>query len=84
MLRNISREYHKMTDQSKPMTNEEENELEEYIKDWYYGNESHRFALKLAQYLFQFVEDLYCTKLSSKTKKKHIDNCWVIGKLECG
>ena len=65
------------------MTKEEKNELEEFIHSWHYDKKSHRFALKLGLYLFQFIDELYCMKLADKTIRKHIDNCWIIGILEC-
>jgi hypothetical protein len=66
------------------MTKEEEKELEDFIADWYYDEQSHRFAHDLGRYLFQFIDYLYEQKLTDKTVSKHIDNCWAIGYLECG
>lgn len=65
------------------MTKEEDTELEHFIVDWYYGERSHRFAQNLGRYLFEFIDDLYEMKLTNKTIRKHIDNCWAIGYLEC-
>ncbi|MFH1117873.1 MAG: hypothetical protein V1792_28465 [Pseudomonadota bacterium] len=58
-------------------------ELEDYIEDWYYGEEMHRYALDLGKYLFQFMDYLRAEGLSERTTSKHIDNCWCIGYLEC-
>jgi hypothetical protein len=58
-------------------------ELEDFIQDWYYGEPSHQFAKALGTYLFQFIDHLYEQGLSEKTMRKHIDNCWCIGYLEC-
>ena len=60
-----------------------EQRLEDYIEDWYYGEESHDFAKALGRYLLQLIDHLYEQKLSEKTRRKHIDNCWYIGYLEC-
>ena len=65
------------------MTNEEDNELEEFIGDWYWNDRSHRYARDLAKYLFGFIDGLYDLGLNRKTVLKHVDNCWAIGYLEC-
>jgi len=61
----------------------EEQELEDYIKDWYYGDEMHGFAKALGRYLLKFIAYLHKQDMSEKTRHKHIDNCWCIGYLEC-
>jgi hypothetical protein len=66
------------------MSEEEKKELEDFIEDWYYGEQPHKFARDLGGYLFQFIDHLYEQGLSEKTVRKHIDNCWAIGFLECG
>ncbi len=57
-------------------------ELEDYIEDWYYGEEMHRYALALGKYLFQFMDYLRAQGLSERTTRQYIDNCWCIGYLE--
>ncbi|CAB1080861.1 hypothetical protein D1AOALGA4SA_8530 [Olavius algarvensis Delta 1 endosymbiont] len=59
-------------------------ELEDFIVDWYYDKKSYIFAQDLGRYLFQFIDRLYEQGLKTKTVRKHIDNCWAIGFLECG
>ena len=59
-------------------------ELEEYIEDWYWDEPSHEFARQVGAFLFQFMDYLETTELSERTIRKHINNCWVIGWLECG
>jgi len=66
------------------MTKEEDKELENFIVDWFYGEQSHKFAQDLGRYLFHFIDHLYEQGLTNKTVGKHIDNCWAIGYLECG
>ncbi len=66
------------------MSKDDVKELEDFIEDWFYGEESHRFAQDLGRYLFKFINYLYEQKLTHKTVRKHIDNCWAVGYLECG
>jgi hypothetical protein len=66
------------------LNEEQELELEEYIQDWYWDEQSHEFARQVGILLFQFMDYLETTGLSERTVRKHINNCWVIGWLECG
>ncbi len=70
-------------DRMKAIIMNEEQELEDYIKDWYYGDEMHEFAKALGRYLLKFIVYLHKQDMSEKTRRKHIDNCWCIGYLEC-
>ena len=65
------------------MDETEKQELEGFIEDWHWDEQSHKFAQELGAYLFQFVDHLYEQGLTEKTVRKHIDNCWCIGILEC-
>ena len=65
------------------MSNEENQELEDFIQDWHWDETSHKFAQELGLYLFQFIDYLDEQGLSEKTVRKHTDNCWCIGILEC-
>ncbi|MGC1379043.1 MAG: hypothetical protein WA821_22630 [Anaerolineales bacterium] len=58
-------------------------ELEEYIEDWYSDDESHEYARQVGAFLFRFFEYLETTGLSRATMHKHESNCWCIGWLEC-
>lgn len=69
-------------DGTKAMIIKEEQELEDFIEDWYYGEESHDFAKALGRYLLQFIDHLQGQDISEITRRKHIDNCWYIGYLE--
>ena len=66
------------------MKDEEDEELEDFIEDWHCDEQSHRFAQDLGRYLFRFIDHLYEQELTDKTVRRHIDNCWAIGYLECG
>ena len=66
------------------MSNEENQELEEFIQDWHWDEKSHKFAQDFGLYLFQFIDYLYDQGLSEKTVRQHMGNCWCIGYLECG
>ena len=66
------------------MNDDEKEELEDFISDWHFDKKSHKFAQDIGIYIFQFIEDLCKQGLKDKTVRKHIDNCWAIGMLECG
>jgi hypothetical protein len=59
-------------------------ELEHFIEDWYFDENSHQYAQALGQFLFDFLADLKQQNFSEKTIKKHTDNCWFIGSFQCG
>jgi len=63
--------------------NADEQELEEYIQDWYWDEQSHEFTRQAGALLFQFMDYLETTGLSEQTVRKHESNCWAIGYLEC-
>ncbi len=65
------------------MSIKEEKELEDFIEDWYYGEDMHEFAEALGRHLLGFIDYLQGQDISEKTKRKHTDNCWYIGYLEC-
>jgi hypothetical protein len=60
-----------------------EQELEEYIEDWYWDGPSHEFAHQVGALLFEFIDHLDTTGLSERTLRRHESNCWTIGYLEC-
>ena len=63
--------------------NQVQQDLEEFIRDWYYDEPSHKFAQQMGLFLFQFLDNLESTGISPKTLRKHTSNCWLIGKFEC-
>ena len=67
----------------KLMSLNEDQELEDFIEEWYYGDEMRQFAEPLGRYLLQFIDHLHGLDISEKTRRKHMDNCWYIGYLEC-
>lgn len=58
-------------------------EIEDFIEDWHWDKKSRTYARELCKFLFQFIDDLEQQGLSEKTIRKHLDNCWHIGILEC-
>lgn len=71
------------TPSTKAVITKEEQRLEDYIEDWYYGEEMHTFAKPLGRYMLEFMDHLHDQDMSEKIRRKHIDNCWYIGYLEC-
>jgi hypothetical protein len=65
------------------MTEIDNEELEDFIQDWYYDKKSHKFAQQTGIFLFQFIDNLEKQGLSERTIRKHTENCWSIGILEC-
>ena len=65
------------------MTSNIRTEIEDYIGDWYWGVDAHKHALDLGIFLFSFMDYLDDQKISERTRKKHEENVWVIGKFEC-
>jgi hypothetical protein len=62
---------------------EDNDEIEHFIIDWHWDKKSHNYARELCEFLFTFIADLEQQGLSDKTIRKHVDNCWHIGILEC-
>jgi hypothetical protein len=58
-------------------------ELEEFIRDWYYDDTSHQFARDVGGFLFQFMDHLASSGIPEKTLGRHQENCWLIGKFTC-
>jgi len=62
---------------------QEDDELEEFIMDWYWDDASHEFARRLGSFLFDFLDDLAAAGLSDRTWRKHMNNSWLIGNFVC-
>ncbi len=58
-------------------------ELENFIQDWHWDKASHKYASDIGLFLLQFMDHLEKSGLSERTIRKHVDNCWCIGHLEC-
>jgi hypothetical protein len=67
------------------MSTEIENneELEDFITDWHWDRKSRKLAREMGKFLFQFIDYLEKQGFTERTIRKHADNCWSIGKLEC-
>ena len=72
-----------MSQETVPEESIDKEELEDFIQDWHWDKKSHRFARALGTYLFQFLDSLSAQGISERTIRKHWDNCWSIGILEC-
>ena len=60
-----------------------EQELEHFIRDWHWDDDSHRLAQAFGRYIFEFLDNLHEQGSSERTIRKHRDNCWNIGIFEC-
>ena len=58
-------------------------ELEQFIRDWHHDEKSHKMAQQMGRLFFDFIDSLEDAQLSRATVRKHRDNCWAIGFLEC-
>ena len=67
---------------SQPKQNDNQS-VEQYIKDWNWDEASHEFALQTGAFLLQFMDHLRSSGLSQETIRKHESNCWLIGFLAC-
>lgn len=56
--------------------------IEEYISDWYWGEEVKEYPFELGKFLFSFMDYIRDQNLSDKTKSKHLDNVYLIGMFE--
>ncbi len=65
------------------MTKNIRTEIENYIDDWYWNVDSHKHALDLGIFLFSFMYYLDDQDMSTRTREKHEENVWFIGKFEC-
>ena len=59
-------------------------EIEEYVVDWHWDNESKKYAFDLGKFLFSFIEYIDDSNLSERVKKVHKDNIYLIGMFEAG
>jgi len=58
-------------------------EIDSYISDWHWDEESHKFSLEFAQYISDFLDDLEKNGASERTYKKHKWNCQLVGSFMC-
>lgn len=65
------------------MNSQDKNEIDEFISDWNWSNESYKFARDLGKYLIDFIAYLRNQDLGERAIKKHYSNAMLIGHLEC-
>jgi len=59
-------------------------EIEEYIIDWHWDDESKIYAFEMGKFLFSFMNYLEDQKLSDRNLRNHKDNIGLIGMFESG
>ena len=64
------------------MENEFKKEIEEYVDDWHWDEESEKYAFELGKFLFSFMDFIDVQNFSERAKKNHRDNIYLIGMLE--
>jgi hypothetical protein len=57
-------------------------EIEEYVANWHWDNQSKQYAFDLGKFLFSFIEYLNDSNLSERVKKSHKNNLQLIGSLQ--
>jgi hypothetical protein len=72
-----------MWSEEEPIRTEVDKDLERYIEDWYWDEASHTFARQVGDFLLGFMGELRVSGLSKRTVRRHIRNCWLIGKFVC-
>lgn len=55
--------------------------LEYFIQDWHWDKKLHKFARRMALFMFGFFEYLERQELSESTQRKHESNSQLIGKF---
>lgn len=64
------------------MNDELKEEIEAYIEHWYWDEPSKELAFDIGKFLFAFINYLKDQDLSDRTKQRHIDNVYVLGRFE--
>ncbi len=54
-------------------------EIEEFVDDWHWDENSHNYAFGLGKFLFSFMDYLNEQNLSERTKRRHLENLGLIG-----
>ena len=67
-----------------PIVDRLKKEIEEYVVDWHWDNESKQYAFDLGKFLFSFIEYIDDSNLSERVKRVHKDNVYIIGMFEAG
>lgn len=58
-------------------------EIENYIGDWHWNEQSHALAFEMGTFLYSFMDYLQESNLAAATIQKHVNNTWCIGYLTC-
>jgi hypothetical protein len=58
-------------------------EIERYVEEWHWDEKSHAFACEAGAFLYNFMDYLDESDLTSATIKKHVNFTWCIGYLTC-
>lgn len=59
-------------------------EIEEYVDDWHFDEETKIFAYEMGKFLFSFIDFLKEKGLSAKVIRTHKENIGIIGHFESG
>lgn len=59
-------------------------EIEEYVHDWHWDEDSEKYAFELGKFLYSFMSYLDDQNLSERTKRSNQDNIGLIGMFEAG
>jgi len=59
-------------------------EIEDYVDDWQWDEESKKYAFDMGKFLYSFMDYLDDQNLSERTKRSHRDNIGLIGMFESG
>lgn len=59
-------------------------EIEEYVDDWHWDENSEKYAFEMGKFLYSFMYYLDDQNLSERTKRNHLENVGLIGTFEAG
>ena len=59
-------------------------EIENYVSDWYWDDESKANCFEIGKFLFGFIAYLESQNMSERTLKNHKENAYLIGRFEAG
>jgi hypothetical protein len=57
-------------------------EIEEYVSDWHWDENSAKYAFEMGTFLYSFMDYVESKNLSARTKKSHRENVYLIGMFE--
>ncbi len=65
------------------MTGTLKKEIEDFIDDWHYDEASYKYAFDMGKFLVGFTRYLDTLNMSERTRRKHDNNLWLVGKFAC-